>query len=63
VIIELQRKLVGAGAETDCYVICGNDFDLGSVYAVAAGDRGVARVLLFVRLVASRTGRGAYEEE
>ncbi len=37
--IELHRKLV-AGACTDCCVICGNDFDLESVCAVASGDRG-----------------------
>jgi len=40
VLIELQRKLVAADASIDSCVICGNDFDLGSVYAVASEDQG-----------------------
>jgi hypothetical protein len=38
-LIELHRKVV-AGESTDCCVICGNDFDLRSVYVVTHGDRG-----------------------
>lgn len=36
--INLQRKLVAVDASTDTCVICGNDFELGSVYATATGD-------------------------
>jgi hypothetical protein len=38
-LIELHRMVV-AGELTDCCVICGNDFDLRSVYVVTHGDRG-----------------------
>ena len=39
-LIEIMRKLVATEPQSDVCVICGNDFDLGSVYAVAAGDKG-----------------------
>ena len=39
-LIELHRRLAGNEPAADSCVICGNDFDLGSVYAVAAGDQG-----------------------
>jgi len=39
VLIEITRKLVAADASIDCCAICGNDFNLGSVYAVATADR------------------------
>jgi hypothetical protein len=38
-LIELHRMVV-AGESTDCCVICGNDFDLKSVYVITHGDRG-----------------------
>jgi hypothetical protein len=38
-LIELHRMVV-AGELTDCCVICGNDFDLKSVYVITHGDRG-----------------------
>jgi hypothetical protein len=38
-LIELHRMVV-AGELTDCCVICGNDFDIETVYVVAHGDRG-----------------------
>jgi hypothetical protein len=39
-LIELMRKLVATDYSITPCVICGNDFDLGSVYAQATGDRG-----------------------
>ena len=39
-LIEITRKLVAADASIDCCAICGNDLNLGSVYAVATADRG-----------------------
>lgn len=39
-LIELWRKDPTVGYSGCCCVICGNDFELGSVYAVAHGDRG-----------------------
>jgi hypothetical protein len=39
-LIELFRKLVAEEASTDSCRVCGNDFDLGSVYPVVTGDRG-----------------------
>ncbi len=36
--INLQRKLVAADASIDSCVICGNDFELGSVYPMVTGD-------------------------
>lgn len=38
-IIDLTRKLVATDPSIDSCAICGNDFDLGSVYAVATGDQ------------------------
>jgi hypothetical protein len=38
-LIELHRRVTG-GEFSDCCVICGNDFDLASVYAMATGDQG-----------------------
>ena len=40
VLIELMRKVLAADASTDTCMICGNDFDLGSVYAHASTDEG-----------------------
>lgn len=37
-LIELTRKLVAADTSVEGCTICGNDFELGSVYAVAYGD-------------------------
>ena len=39
-LIELMRKLVGTDYSTTSCVVCGNDVELGSVYAVATGDQG-----------------------
>ena len=36
-LIELHRKVV-ADESTDCCVICGNDFDLKSVYTITHGS-------------------------
>ena len=39
-LIELWRKMVAEDYRITCCVICGNDFELGSVYPVVAGDQG-----------------------
>ncbi len=39
-LIELWRKMVAEDYRSTCCVICGNDFELGSVYPVVAGDQG-----------------------
>jgi hypothetical protein len=40
VLIEITRKLVAEDASMDVCAICGNDFELESVHAVASGDKG-----------------------
>ncbi|MBA2617238.1 MAG: hypothetical protein H0U91_03600 [Rubrobacter sp.] len=39
-LIELHRKVLATDYAHTCCAICGNDFDRGSVYPVAAGDQG-----------------------
>jgi hypothetical protein len=39
-LIELWRKEIAEGRAITLCAICGNDFELGSVYPVVAGDRG-----------------------
>ncbi len=39
-LIELWRKMVAEDYRSTVCAICGNDFELGSVYPVAAGDQG-----------------------
>jgi hypothetical protein len=40
VLIELMRKAVATDARIDNCAICGNDFNLGSVHAMASTDEG-----------------------
>ncbi|MBA2783735.1 MAG: hypothetical protein H0T74_12605 [Rubrobacteraceae bacterium] len=39
-LIELWRKTVATSYSITSCAICGNDFDLGTVYPVVAGDQG-----------------------
>jgi hypothetical protein len=39
-LIELHRKQVAAEYSRTCCAVCGNDFDLGSVYPMVSGDQG-----------------------
>jgi hypothetical protein len=50
-LIELYRKLVAADASTELCVICGNEFELGSVYPVAIASS----------VMVNRPGRGSTE--
>jgi hypothetical protein len=40
VLIDLKRKVVATDPQIDSCAICGNDFELGSVYLVAYNDEG-----------------------
>ncbi len=39
-LIELWRKEPEIGYSATCCAVCGNDFELGSVYPMIAGDQG-----------------------
>ncbi len=39
-LIELWRKVIATDYTNTCCAVCGNDFDRGSVFSVAFGDRG-----------------------
>jgi hypothetical protein len=39
-LVEVWREVEGEDYSTTCCAVCGNNFDLGSVFAVALSDRG-----------------------